>query len=76
MKAVGACMSDAEDLAEDFGLGEAFNARLAAAWDDLDEVRGVAEAADVWTVAAMKASLRAKRAYGKALGELHDEVAS
>ncbi|MGI8805121.1 MAG: DUF3102 domain-containing protein [Thermoleophilaceae bacterium] len=76
LRAVGACMSDAEDLAEDFGLGEAFNARLDAAWDDLDEVRGVAEAADVWTVAAMKASLRAKRAYGEALGELRDEVAS
>lgn len=71
-RAVGACMSDAEDLAEDFGLGEAFNAHLDAAGDVIDEVRGVAEAADAWTVAAMKAALRAKRAYGQALGELGD----
>jgi hypothetical protein len=76
MKAVGACMSDAEDLAEDFGLVEAFNARLAAAWDDLDEVRGVAEAADAWAMAVVKAALRDKREYGKALGEPEGRGAS
>jgi hypothetical protein len=68
MKAVGACMSDAEDLAEDFGRVEEFNATVDAALDD-DE-------ADDWAMAVVKASFRDKREYGEALGGLRDEVAS
>lgn len=51
---------------------QALSEGLDAAGDDIDEVRALYKAADAWTVAATKAALRAKREYGKALGELGD----